>query len=89
MCRGSKTCVVEKELNEDQGTTHIVFETSNITSGNTNWPTALARNAAVQFVQETRLATEQNKLRSKEAKEVMTSFVGDLPTRSKVKQLRE
>ena len=59
----------EKEHTEDQAATHIVFETSNITSGNKNWPTALAREAAVQFVQETCLTKEQMALRTKEAEE--------------------
>ena len=41
---------VEEPPQNDAGTT-IVFESSNITSGNTNWVRALARKAAVQFVQ--------------------------------------
>ena len=66
----------EKEHTEDQAATHIVFETSNITSGNKNWPTALARKAAVQFVQETCLTKEQMALRTKEARDAMENFVG-------------
>ena len=45
----------------------ICMETSNITSGNTNWPTVLTRKACVQFVQELCLTAEQRAAKEAEA----------------------
>ena len=66
---------VDETPQNDVGTT-IVSESSNITSGNTNWFTALARKAAVQFVQEICLTKEQITLRTNEAKEAKKDFIG-------------
>ena len=65
----------EETIRTDIGTT-MVFELSNITSGNTNWFTALARKAAAQFVRETCLTIEQITLKPKEAKEAKKNFIG-------------
>ena len=65
---------VEETFQKEVGKT-IVFESSNITSGNTNWLTAFAREAAVQLVQDTGLAKEQINLRTKEAKEAKKIFI--------------
>ena len=60
----------------NEGSDTIVIETSNITSGNTNKEIALARKAAIQFLQEVGMSKAQRSDMATKAFEAKKRFIG-------------